>query len=115
MISIKPTPFEELSEQFIQLGNIYSKLEEHEEALKNFKRAAELHDWNPNPENARAELAMRSGGEELMRLKRFDEAITLFKNILARQRTFLHENHPRIIAVEKLLEQACQAAAVQKN
>lgn len=117
MISIKPSPFEELSEQFIQLGNIYSKLEEHEEALKNFKRAAELHGLNPNPENARAELAMRAGGEELMHLKRFDEAAELFTEILARQRTFLHENHPRIIAVKKLLDQACQASlrSVQKN
>lgn len=101
-----PNNFDKLSEQFIHLGNVYSKLNDHESALKNFKRAVEVQEQNPNPENSVLELARRSAGEELMHLKRFDEAVKIFENLLAKQRTFLYETQPRIEAIKKLLEQA---------
>lgn len=101
-----PNNFDKLSEQFIHLGNVYSKLNDHESALKNFERAVEVQEGNANPENAILELARRSAGVELMHLKRFDEAEKIFEKILAKQLTFLYDRQPRVEAVKKLLEQA---------
>lgn len=98
-----PNNFDKLSEQLINLGNIYSKLGDHENALTNFNRAVDCQKKNPNPENAVMELATRSAGEELIALKRFDDAKKLLEELLTKQRTFLPESHQRITAVKQLI------------
>ena len=101
-----PNDFDKLSDQLIHLGNVYSKLGDHDAALASFKRAVEAQANNPNPENAIRELASRSVGQELMNLKRFAEAVKVLEDLLARQRKFLYETQPRVEAVKQLLAQA---------
>ncbi len=104
--TIAPKNFDKLSEQLIHLGNVCSKLDDHESALKNFLSALDAQKKNPNPENAVMELAWRSAGQELLSLKRFDEAEKIFAELLEKQLTYLYETQPRVEQVKKLLAQA---------
>ena len=104
--TITPKNFDKLSEQLIHLGNLCSKLEDHESALKNFLSAVDAQKKNPNPENAVMELAQRSAGQELLTLKRFDEAEKIFEELLEKQLKIFHENHTRVEQVKQLLAQA---------
>lgn len=104
--TIAPKNFDKLSEQLLHLGNVCSALHDHESALKNFRAAVDMQKKNPIPENAVMELAWRSVGQEFLKLKRFDEAEKIFKELLQKQLTHLHENHTRVEQVKKLLEQA---------
>ena len=106
METITPKNFDKLSEQLIHLGNLCSKLEDHESALKNFLSAVDAQKKNPNPENAVMELAQRSAGQELLTLKRFDEAEKIFEELLEKQLKIFHENHTRVEQVKQLLAQA---------
>ena len=104
--TITPKNFDKLSEQLIHLGNVCSKLDDHESALKNYRAAFEAQKKNPNPENAVMELAWRSAGQELMSLKRFEEAEKTFEELLEKQLKYFHENHTRVEQVKKLLNRA---------
>ena len=101
-----PNNFDKISEQLINLGNIYTKLSDHSSALKSFNRVIEVQGKNPNPENAVIELATRSAAESLMRLGNFDKVVKILDELLTKQRTFLNEENPRIDAVKNLLRLA---------
>ena len=101
--SIAPKKFDRLTEQLIFLGNVYTKIGDHQSALDSFNRAIQCQRENPHPENALTELATCSAAESLMRLQNFDEAEKILQELLTKQRISLYETQPRIEAVKQLL------------
>ena len=108
-----PINHDQLCEVLIHLGNVFTARGNHIAALNAFTRAVNTQKKNPHTEHALLELATRSMAETFMRLNQFADAENILKELLAKQRTYLFETHPRIIAVKNLLARASKQSLTE--
>ena len=104
--SLENSTSDELSTTYLHLGNLYSTVGTHEEALKNFLRAVDEYLKSPVPDVSAVISAKRMAGIELLSMKKFNDAEKILKEVLEEQLKLFPEFHREVQFTKKLLNDA---------
>ena len=110
-----PKEFNTLTTAYFHLGGLYSSIEKHEIALKNFRSAVEAQLQLPMPETSFILLMKRSAARELLALGKFEDAEKIFAESLAEQLKYLPKFHPDVQLTKKFLKFAREKFASSKR